>query len=63
MNGKKADQMVGCSRCHNINVMILPVKNFTSGEMDMVCPKCLTDSEMIDIRLIIQNAYEGGKGL
>ena len=55
--------MPGCSRCHNLNVMILPVKNFSTGKMEMVCLKCLTDNELADIRLIIQKAYEQGKGL
>lgn len=55
--------MSGCSRCHNINVTIFPVKNFRTGNMELVCVKCLTDDELKAMRQIIKWAYERGDGL
>ena len=55
--------MAGCSRCHNLNVMVLPIKDYSTGKIEPICPKCLTDNEMEMVRLIIKDAYEKGKGL
>ena len=53
----------GCVRCYDIKYNVYPMKDYKTGKIEYVCGKCLTSDERKEINILIQRAYQGGKGL